>query len=302
MKKTILLPLITLFLSAAASAADNSALAQLGLLPEPAIEFSPVPYPAAPKGGALSQISRWDPDAPFMHCERPAEVAFQPGGAVIKNMRWGTVPADKQSYDWTAATVKPELLEKVFYGYKTMGVGHSFFVFVFKAGGITNDRGETTSAFTAGAEGWAREPHGYNVFHATAGKYPLIWSVTTLGSYADYTVNLRESELFLTPIALDRAQALELLSKTLERINQTNARKEIYESFSNNCTTNPVDLLNAVLPPAQHIKKTAFLGLANPDFTFPRYAVKRYTELGVISPSAIRIDQSNIASFNISSY
>lgn len=309
MKKTILIALISAFFSAPTAAEEYSAIRQLGLQIPPSADISEalpeagLSYPGEnDKGDVTSQFERWDPDAPFLYCLKPSEVTYRPGAAVIKNMRWGAIPDDKKTYTWETASVKPGLLKKVFLGYKTAGVGHMFLIFVFEEGGLVNSRGETAAAFSAGAEGWSREPHGYSVFHATAGRYPLLWNVDTLTNYLEYTAGLKEANVFITPVAIDRDQALALLGKTLERINETNARKEIYGSFSNNCTTNPVDLLNSVLPSAKRIDKTSFLGLANPGHTFPRFAVGKYTKLGVISPSPLKIDKTNYASFDISAY
>ncbi|PIS47161.1 MAG: hypothetical protein COT17_04850 [Elusimicrobia bacterium CG08_land_8_20_14_0_20_51_18] len=301
MKKTIPLLISFLFAGSAVSA-ENSALEQLGL-ESAALEMSfPDPLPeTASKGDAFNYVTKWDPDAPFMSCQKPAEAVFNGGSVSVKNMRWGGIPEDKKSYVWSRVSINPEMLEKVYYGYKTSGVGHSFFVFVFKKGGLTNEQGETAPAFTAGAEGWSREPHGYNVMHASAGKYPLIWNLTTFSNYADYTVTARKSRLFLAEINITRGQAGALLIKTLERINQTNAGKELYETFGNNCTTNPVDLLNSVLEASRRIDRSSFLGLANPDFTFPKFAVKKYSETGVISAAPLKVDEANFETFDISS-
>jgi hypothetical protein len=295
--KKLLLALLSLAAFASFSSAQQSALSQLGLEPD---EIS-VPLAPPPDRGeaAASVFERWDPSAPLSYCQMPARVlAAQAGPLGLENVRSGGVPADHKTYSWATVTLDPSRVEKALYAYKTFGTGHTFLVFTFKPGGAVDSRGRQIPALTFGAEGWSREPAGYNIKHALTGKYPLIWLATTFESYADYTVNLKQKEIFFRNINIGPAQTARLFALLLARIEETNRRKETYNLFSNSCTNNPVDLLNQVLPAGQRISLEA-AGLMNPNASIPKFAVKKYTEKGALSPAEFRVGPDNLAAFDI---
>ncbi len=287
MRKTI----VFLFLSSLAAPAAHSqnALEQLEGLSRSRLET------AVPEAAAAEK--KWDPSAPFSYHQNRGAVVSRDGAATLGNVRWGEAPWDHRSYDWRTAELRPETLSKVYYGYKTSGVGHSFFVFVFGEGGFSSG-GSDGVALTAGAEGWTREPEGYNVLYGFMDRYPLIWNLTTFESYADFTVTLKHSRLFLAEIKIPRGKALELLSATLDRIERTNASAEFYHSVSNNCTTNPVALLNSVLPEDKRVDERD-LGLVTPTSSLPALAVRKYRRLGVLAEKAVAVDESNFRGFDI---
>jgi hypothetical protein len=250
-----------------------------------------VPAPAQ----AVPLEKSFDPDAPFNYAQRRAAAAGENGAWTVSNVRWGRLPADLKSYDWRTAAVKPELLTGVYYGYKKKGVGHSFFVFSFLDGGFVAADGAEGGLMTTGAEGWSREPDGYNVVEGIKDLYPLIWNTTSLESYVEYTVNKAHSDLYLAEIKLPLGKARELLLRTFERMNETNRSGEFYNGFTNNCTTNPVDLLNAVLPEGKRISGSVFSA------TFPFTAVHAYVNRGVLTSFSrhIKIGEENYsAPFN----
>lgn len=283
-------------LTPVSSARTSTALGQLGL---EETSFSIPEAPLPDRGGAPGYILGWDAEAPFTYAQTPAAILdSQDGVTVIKNVRSGPVPADHKSYAWETVTVNAALLDKVIYAYKTFGTGHTFLVFTFKEGGAVAAGGRSLGALTFGAEGWSREPKGYNITHALAGKYPLIWLATTFESYADYTANYKQKELFLKNMAINREQARRLLGLLLARIDETNRNVETYNLFSNSCTNNPVNLINQLLPEDKRISLEV-AGLMNPNASIPKYAVKKYTERGVLLPGTFRVGPDNHASFDI---
>lgn len=294
--RKIFLALLTLQALVSFSAAQDSALGQLTGEPA-AVEAPPAPLPD--RGGAVDYTLGWDEAAPLSYAQRPAEILSDKDGiAVIKTVRTGRTPADHKGYEWETVTVNAALLDKALYAYKTFGTGHTFLVFTFKPGGAVDARGVNIPALTFGAEGWSREPKGYNITHALAGKYPLIWLATTFESYADYTVAFKGKEIFFRNINIGREQTLRLFASLLARIDETNRNKETYNLFSNSCTNNPVDLLNRVLPAAQRISLEV-AGLMNPNASIPKYAVKKYTEKGALRAQEFRVGADNFASFDI---
>jgi len=295
MKKTLLALMITAAFFSVSRAQQNTALSQLIGNEEITIPLAPLPD----RGGAVDYTLKWDPEAPLSYNQNPALLlSNKDGEVVLKNVRWGLTPADHKSYAWETLTIKPALLEKAIYAYKTFGTGHTLLVFTFKEGGAVNSRGESVRALTFGAEGWSREPKGYNITHALAGKYPLIWLVTTFESYADYVANYKKMQIFFKNINIGPAEAARLLALTLERVDETNRDKETYNLFSNSCTNNPVNLLNQVLPKEQRISLEV-AGLANPNASIPKYAVKKFTEKGALQPGTFVVGQDNYAAFDI---
>lgn len=295
MKKPFLALLLTSVFFSLCHAQQPSALSQLIGDEDITIPLAPLPD----RGGAVDYTLKWDPEAPLSYNQNPAELlSNKDGEVVLKNVRWGLTPADHKSYAWETLTIKPALLEKAVYAYKTFGTGHTLLVFTFKEGGAVNSRGESVKALTFGAEGWSREPKGYNITHALAGKYPLIWLATTFESYADYVVNYRNTEIFFKNINIGPEQTARLFSLLLARLDETNRNKETYNLFSNSCTNNPVNLLNQVLPEKQRIS-LEIAGLANPTASIPKYAVKKFTARGALQPETFRIGGDNYSSFDI---
>lgn len=297
------IPLLTIaaltVLFSPAKAQENRAFSQL--LNETSLSI-PVP-PLPDRGGQVSGAVSWDPSAPFSYHQKPAEITSRGRSAVrIKNVRWGELPADKKSHSWETATVMPELLERAYYGYKTAGTGHSLLVFVFKKGGFVNSKGEASAALTIGAEGYTREPEGYNPVNGLLGRYPLIWNLSTLANYADFNINLKKTDVLLAPINISRADQLQLLEAALARIEKTNrAPGETYDTFSNNCTTLPVSLINPLLPDGQRIDMKTFF-VPNPDAAFPKKAVAKYTELGALSPEITSLNKDTYKKLEVSRY
>jgi len=295
--KKVLLALLSLAALSSFSHAQQSALSQLQQTPA---DLAAPQAPLPERGGAVDYTLGWDEDAPLSYAQRPAEVlAGKDGAVVLKTVRSGRTPADHKSYAWETVTVNPALIEKALYAYKTFGTGHTFLVFTFKPGGAVDSRGNSIPALTFGAEGWSREPKGYNITHALAGKYPLIWLATTFESYADYTVNFKEKEIFFRNINIGPAQTARLFALLLERIDETNRNKETYNLFSNSCTNNPVNLLNQVLPEGQRISLEV-AGLMNPNASVPKYAVKKYTEKGALQAAEFSVGPGSFAAFDIS--
>jgi len=297
------IPLLTLAAAAVlfspAKAQENRAFSQL--LNETSLSL-PVP-PLPDRGDQVSGAVSWDPSAPFSYHQRPAEIAARSRSAVkIKNVRWGDLPADKKSHNWETATVMPEMLEQAYYGYKTAGTGHSLLVFVFRKGGFLNSRGEASTALTVGAEGYTREPEGYNPVNGLLGRYPLIWNLSTLANYADFNINFKKADVFLAPINLSREDQLRLLDAALARIEKTNrAAGETYDTFSNNCTTLPVSLINPLLPEGRRIDMKTFF-VPNPDASFPKKAVAKYTELGALSSEVTSLNKDTYKKLDVSRY
>lgn len=295
MKKTLLALFLTASFFSISQAQQTTALSQLIGGEEINIPLAPLPD----RGGAIDYTLKWDPEAPLSYNQNPALLlSNKDGEIVLKNVRWGRTPADHKSYSWETLTIKPALLEKAVYAYKTFGTGHTLLVFTFKEGGAVNSRGESVRALTFGAEGWSREPKGYNITHALAGKYPLIWLVTSFESYADYVVNYKKMEIFFKNIAIGPEETARLLALTLARVDETNRNKETYNLFSNSCTNNPVNLLNQVLPKEKRISLEV-AGLANPTAAVPKYAVKKFTEKGALQAETWSIGEANYDTFDI---
>lgn len=259
-------------------------------IPEP-------PYPS--RGDQISGAFHWDATAPFSYWQNRAAAEFRPDGTVaVANVRAGRVPEDHKSYRWDTVTVRPALLDKAVYAYRTAGTGHTFLVFTFLPGGAVDAEGAGIAALTFGAEGWSREPYGYNIALAIAGKYPLIWNVTTFANYAEFEA-WKKKDTFFKGMNLDRGQTEALFAGTLSRVNETNANNEYYDLIRNSCTNNPINLINAVLPEEQRVSLEV-AGVTNPAAAVPVIAVRKFEKKGVLKPGTSRMGPDNYASFDIS--
>ncbi|MDD5209080.1 MAG: DUF4105 domain-containing protein [Elusimicrobiales bacterium] len=295
-KHALALAAITAFFSVS-RAQDNTALDQLAGTSDINITIPEAPLPD--RGPILDSIyNAWDPAAPFSYSQAPALALSYTGGVtVIKNVRSGPAPADHKSYAWDTLTIKTALIEKVVFGYRTYGVGHSFLVFVFRDGGAVNSLGKSVRALTFGAEGWSREPYGYTLAHALNGRYPLIWAATTFESYTGYIV-AKKTDSFFKNMNLGPAQTARLFGLLMARIDETNRNKEMYNMFTNSCTNNPVNLINQVIPADKRIALEV-IGVTNPNSALPRLAVRKYTNNGTLRTETFRMGADNYAQFDI---
>ncbi len=298
MKKSVLALAAIISLSSFAKAQENSPLGQLAGRSD-----IPIAVPAVPLPEKSAPARGWDPAAPFSSYQKQAEVISSDAvSSVIKNVRWGAVPLDGKTYNWETAVIKPDLLEKVYYGRKTAGAGHSLLVFVFKKGGFLNSRGEASAALTLGAESYTREPEGYSRANDLLGRYPIVWNLTTLANYADFNINVARSDVLLAPMDIPREAGVQLLKAAIARVGlAARGPAQAHNLFSNNCTTNAVALVNTAVPADRRIDpKTMFA--TNPDAAFPRRAVARYTRLGVLSPETLTLDKTTYRTLEISLY
>lgn len=295
-KHALFLAVITTFFSVS-QAQENTALDQLVGTSDLNITIPEAPLPD--RGPILDSIyNTWDPAAPFSYSQAPALVLSNAGGVtVIKNVRSGPAPADHKSYAWETLTVKTALIEKVIFGYRTYGVGHSFLVFVFRDGGAVNSLGKSVRALTFGAEGWSREPYGYTLSHALNGRYPLIWAATTFESYTGY-ITAKKTDSFFKNMNLGPEQTARLFTLLIARIDETNRNKEMYNMFTNSCTNNPVNLINQVIPAGKRIALEV-IGVTNPNSALPRLAVRKYTNNGTLRTETFRMGADNYALFDI---
>lgn len=295
-KHALALAAITALFSVS-QAQDKAALDQLLGTSDVNIAIPEAPPPD--RGPVLDSIyNTWDPAAPLSYSQAPALILSNTGGlTVIKNVRSGAAPADHKSYAWETLTVKTALIDKVIFGYRTYGVGHSFLLFVFKEGGAINSLGKNVRALTFGAEGWSREPYGYTLSHALNGRYPLIWLATTFESYTGYIV-AKKTDSFFKNMNLGPERTARLFSLLIARIDETNRNKEMYNMFTNSCTNNPVNLINQVIPADKRIALEV-IGVTNPYSALPRLAVRKYTNNGTLSAETFRMGADNYPQFDI---
>ncbi len=297
MKKEFLALAAVAALVTAAHAQQNTALSQLI---DPSDINVSVPAASLPaRGGVVTAVANpWDPAAPFSYNQLPAQL-FRAGGATgVRNVRSGPAPADHKSYKWETVTVNAARIEKVLYGYRLYGTGHSFLVFIFNDGGAVDARGQNVRALTFGAEAWSREPYGFTLSHALLGRYPLIWVATTFESYTDYIAVVKKKDTFFKVLALGPEQNIRLFRLLLARVDETNRNRETYNLFNNSCTNNPVDLINQVIPAAARISLDV-AGLMNPYASIPKFAVQRYTANGVLTGEAFRLGADNAGAFDV---
>ncbi|GIX00042.1 MAG: hypothetical protein KatS3mg111_3374 [Pirellulaceae bacterium] len=96
----------------------------------------------------------------------------------------------------------------------------------------------------------ARLKHGesYALVPSATGQYELMWVVGTERDLIQLRTDVRDVDVYLYPLRITPEQVQKVFLAAVERVNEIAARPEHYDLFTNNCTTNIVDLIDRLQP------------------------------------------------------
>lgn len=191
---------------------------------------TPAPVPGGPSG--------YDP------AQRPAVLlSAEDGSYVVGGVRDEINPADPETYIWDAMTIKPELADEVYWGYEGGGVGHSFLVFSFRKGGVTDPGGKDISGLVFSAEAWYKAGEAYKPFTlGVRDHYPILWLLASWESFAEYELRNNTRDLSLYPLRLKPEEKLAMI-KIAVREAVKDRGGEFYNTFTRSCTNMPMNVL-----------------------------------------------------------
>lgn len=98
------------------------------------------------------------------------------------------------------------------------------------------------------AEARLEQGESYSLVGGTSEEYELMWVVGTERDLIRLRTDVRKVDVYLYAAKVTPAQAQEVFLAAVGRVNEIARTPEYYQVFTNNCTTNIVDLLNKLRP------------------------------------------------------
>ncbi|RMF44704.1 MAG: DUF4105 domain-containing protein [Planctomycetota bacterium] len=98
------------------------------------------------------------------------------------------------------------------------------------------------------AEARLEEGEQYALVPSATRQYELMWVVGTERDLILLRTHVRDVDVYLYPIRVTPEQTQRLFLAAVQRVNQIAQRPEHYDLFTNNCTTNIVNLVNQLSP------------------------------------------------------
>ncbi len=238
--------------------------------------------------------------APYQPRRRQALLVSDKGGELVmgnvRELRAGLPLPD--SFDWTTASMKPELVRSVYFVKKPFApefvAAHSFFLFTFEKGGLRDGAGRELAGLTLSIEGRTRVGQNFSPLTGLGKAFGIIWHLATWEDYAARTVHLEKGRLVPYPMQLSHEQKINLLreSMTLAAVDRDG---EFYHTITNNCTNNMLLLLNRVLPENRRIKMwTIPYMVYNAKATMPLFVIKNLQKQGLLGAEFIDISAATL--------
>lgn len=90
----------------------------------------------------------------------------------------------------------------------------------------------------------------YSALASTSNEYELMWVVGTEKDLIRLRTEVRDVDVYLYPIRATPEQVQDVFLAAVARVNEIAREPEFYDLLTNNCTTNIVDMVNALRPGA----------------------------------------------------
>lgn len=90
----------------------------------------------------------------------------------------------------------------------------------------------------------------YSALASTSDEYELMWVVGTEEDLIRLRTEVRDVDVYLYPIRATPEQVQNVFLAAVARVNEIARQPEYYDLLTNNCTTNIVDMVNALKPGA----------------------------------------------------
>ena len=210
----------------------------------------------------VDKISDYAPSAqevtpPYIAQRKPAKMVSDDGAALtLENVRWNQGPVTDGVFDWTTATIRPDLVKNVYFIKKPFApewiAAHSFFVFTFEDGGLTDAAGRKTDALVLTIEAYLKEGQEYSLTEGLKNKFSIVWLLATWEDYSARTANIEHQRLIPYPVIMSHAEKAALVRESLRQA-AVNRDGEFYNTITNNCTNNLVILMNRAMDASKRV-------------------------------------------------
>ena len=225
---------------------------------------------------------------PYQPRRRQAALLSERDGLlVMDNVRY--MPGDRPDaakFDWTTASLKPELIKNVYFIKKPFApelvAAHSFLVFTFEKGGYIDGNGKEPMGLALSIEGRTRVNQSFSPLTGLMNKFGIIWQLSTWEEYAARTAYLEKGHLDPYPVLLSHDEKVRVLHESM-RLAAVDREGEFYHTVTNNCTNNLLIILNRVLPENRRIKMwTIPYMVYNMRATMPLMVIKSLQKKGIL--------------------
>jgi len=228
---------------------------------------------------------------------RPAQLLGETAGTLsVANVRWLAPDAQSHDFSWATASIRPELVEEIYFVTKVQppGIaGHSLLFYDFGDAGITDSEGRRSRGFFLSVEAYAREGQAYSLIAGFKKTYNIIWLLTNFEDYVMDSAAFGKDWMNFYPVLADREGKVKMARDTVAQA-AVNREGEWYHSTRNNCTNNLVTMINHSLPDGRKIKMWTI-----PHFIYNFYAttppmVPGYLgRKGALGPKSFTINTEN---------
>jgi len=238
---------------------------------------------------------------PYNPKRRQARLLGDEAGVLtVGNVRWHSAAPKPDQFDWATATIKPELVKKVYFIKKPFApewiAAHSLLVFTFEKGGLTDARGNEAAGLALTIEAFLRDGQVYDLKAGLRKNFGIVWMLTTWEDYAARTVLHGADDNRLIPyevLKLSHAQKAALVRESVG-LAAVNREGEYYHTITNNCTNNLLIAINRVLPENKRIRMWTIPYLAyNVRATMPVMVPSYLQGKGLLGPEMGVINGSN---------
>lgn len=254
----------------------------------------------------VESISEYTPKAgeivpaPYQPRRRQALLLSDKGGELVmgnvRELRAGLPLPD--SFDWTTAAMKPELVKNVYFVKKPFApeflAAHSFFLFTFEKGGLRDGSGREIAGLTLSIESRTRVGQTFSPLTGIRNAFGIIWHLATWEDYSARTIHLEKGHLVPYPMQLSHEQKVSLLreSMTLAAVDRDG---EFYHTITNNCTNNLLIIMNRVLPENRRIKMwTIPYMVYNAKATMPLFVITSLQKRGLLGAEFADINAATL--------
>ncbi|MBI4352038.1 MAG: DUF4105 domain-containing protein [Elusimicrobia bacterium] len=238
--------------------------------------------------------------APYQPRRRQARLLLDNGSdLVMGNVRElrGNLPLP-DSFDWTTASMKPGLVKNVYFVKKPFApeflAAHSFFLFTFEKGGLTDGNGKEPAGLTLSIEARTRVGQSFSPLTGLGNAFGIIWHLATWEDYAARTIHLEKGRLAPYPMKLSREEKVKVLRESMA-LAAVDREGEFYQTITNNCTNNLLIILNRVLPEDRRVKMWAIpYMIYNMRATMPLFVIKDLQQHGLLGVEALDINAATL--------
>ncbi|MFZ2958426.1 MAG: DUF4105 domain-containing protein [Candidatus Ozemobacteraceae bacterium] len=252
----------------------------------------------------VSKITLHDPKIPapklesYKDYQRPTHMVSRNADSIVMdNVRWGFDPKAPGGvkFFWESLTIKPELVEKVFFIKKPFPpewlAAHCLMAYTFKPGGLVNAKGQSAKALVLSVEAYQRKDQNYSLQAGLKKTFGIVWLLATWDDYSTYACDLENKKLFAYPVKFTHEQKVKLIRETMTQA-AVDRQGEFYHTVTNNCTNDLVVLFNKVMEKKIRMWLIPSL-IYNLRATMPTLVPSYLIKKGILEKSLPEINKTN---------